>query len=406
VRTILFTGKGGVGKTTLSAATALRSAALGQNTLIISTDVAHSLADALDVPLGNEPQPVGSSRLFAAELDAGEELERYWGDVKRRIAAALRDEGVSATAAGELAVIPGLDEVLALMRIKRYYDEGAYDVLIIDSAPTGAAMRLLAAPDLNRWYARHLLGFSRGLARMILPSLRAAIKLPIGEDMVQQRIGQLFDQVEALRTILTDAERTSVRLVLNPDHMAVRETQRAYTYMSLFGLTVDALFVNRIIPDQVRDPFFADWKADQAAHLQMVNEAFQPLPVFEVPLMRQAVVGIGALESLGLELYGDRDPIPPLSQEQPLHFSVVGGRYMLSLRIMGVTTDRVDLEKQGDELHIRLGTFRRVLVLPQYLAGLRPAWAQLENGYLKVAFEDVPRPADATDAQGTATLSG
>lgn len=398
MRTILFTGKGGVGKTTLSAATALRSAALGYNTLIISTDVAHSLADALDVPLGNEPRAVGPEHLFAAELDAGEELERYWGDVKRRIATALRDEGVSATAAGELAVIPGLDEVLALVRIKRYYDEGAYDVLIIDSAPTGAAMRLLAAPDLNRWYARHLLGFSRGLARMILPSLRAAMKLPIPEDVIQRRIGQLFDQIEELRTILTDGERTSVRLVLNPDHMAVRETQRAYTYMSLFGLSVDGLFVNRILPEQVIDPFFAGWKADQVEHLQVVREMFKPLPMFEVPLMRQAVVGIDALRDLSDRLYGEIDPVPPRSNEQPLRFSMENGRYTLDLRVTGVTTHHVELEKQGDELHVRLGSFRRVLVLPLYLAGMQPAWAQLENGYLKIAFEDVPA-SNNTDVQ-------
>jgi arsenite-transporting ATPase len=295
---------------------------------------------------------------------------------------------VSATAAGELAILPGLDEVLSLVRIKRYYDEGHYQVLIIDSAPTGAAMRLLSAPDLNRWYTRNLLGLSRGLARVVLPSLRALVKLPIGEDVIQERIGHLFDQVDALRTILTDGAQTSVRLVLNAEHMAVRETQRAYTYMNLFGLAVDALFINRILPEEVADPFFTNWKADQALHRQEIQELFAPLPTFEVPLMRREVVGLQDLEGLARQLYADRDPIPPFSNEQPLRFYVDGKRYMLALRVTGVEGGSVELEKQGDELRIKLGRFRRSLVLPQYLAGLQPAWAQVEGDYLRIAFEE------------------
>ena len=387
MRTILFTGKGGVGKTTLSAATALRSAARGQRTLVISTDIAHSLADALDVPLGNEPRYI-SQNLEAAELDTAEELERYWGDVKRRIASVLREEGVEATAAGELAILPGLDEVLALVRIKRLYDGGAYDALIIDSAPTGAAMRLLSAPDLNRWYTKNLLGFSRGIARAVWPAIRSMVKLPLGEQMVAERIGQLFDQVKDLRDILTDSAKTSVRLVLNPEHMALRETQRAYTYMNLFGLSVDAIFVNRIYPDEVQDPYFAHWKERQAEHRQEVRDLFAPLPVFEVPLMPREVVGLEELESFARQVYGDRDPIACLSTEQPLRFYIEDGRYILALRVTGVTSGAIDLEKQGDELRVRLGRFRRSLVLPQYLSGLEPSWAQVEGDYMKVAFQE------------------
>jgi arsenite-transporting ATPase len=388
VRAILFTGKGGVGKTTLAAATALRSAELGHQTLVISTDIAHSLADALKMPLANEPRAVGVPNLYAAELDTAEELERYWGDVKRRIATILRDEGVSATAAGELAILPGLDEILSLVRLKRYADEGRYEVLVIDSAPTGAAMRLLSAPDLNRWYTRHLLSLSHGLARAILPAVRSLVKLPLGEDVIQQRIGQLFDQVEALRAILTDGAQTSVRLVLNPEQMAVRETQRAYTYMNLFGLAVDAIFVNRILPAEVQDPFFQHWKEDQATYRQEVRELFSPLPVFEVPLMRQEVVGVEALTQLSTALYAERDPVARLSTEQPLRFDLEGRTYIMSLRVTGISSGAVDLEKQGDELRVRLGHFRRVLMLPQYLAGLRPAWAKVDGDYLRIAFEE------------------
>ena len=395
MRTILFTGKGGVGKTTLSAATALLSAASGRRTLIISTDIAHSLADVLDRPLGNSPQQVDESGLYAAELDTGEELECYWGDVKRRVASILRDQGLEATVAGELAVLPGLDEVLALVRIKRYYDEEQYDALIIDSAPTGAAMRLLSAPDLNRWYTGNLLNLSRGIARIILPSIRKAIKLPIGEELIRERMGHLFDQVKQLRGILTDGEQTSVRLVLNPEHMALRETQRAYTYMNLFGFSVDAILVNRVLPDEVVDPYFAQWKESQASYRQETQALFAPLPVFEVPLFRQEIVGTTALADLATHLYGDIDPIAALSTERPLRFYMEDHRYMLALRVTGVSSGSVELEKHGDELRVRLGNFRRSLILPQYVAGMDPTWARVDGQYLKVAFEESEaRPAD------------
>ena len=390
MRTILFTGKGGVGKTTLAAATALRSASLGHRTLVISTDIAHSLADALATPLGNEPRPVNGS-LEAAELDTGEELERYWGDVKRRIATLLRQEGVEATAAGELAILPGLDEVLALVRIKRYHDEGRYDTLIIDSAPTGAAMRLLGAPDLQRWYTQNLLGLGKGLSRMLLPALRNVVNLPITEAAIQSQLQALFDQVGALRALLTDAEVTSVRLVLNPDHMSLQETQRAHTYMSLFGLSVDAVLVNRVLPAAVTDPYFGQWKADQSRYLGLIRQTFEPLPVIEVPLRRQEVVGVPALRELAAELFGETNPASRLSDVQTLRFFVEGERQLLALRVSGVPAGEVGLEKQGSLLRVRLGQLRRSIVLPDYLAGLQPAWARLADGELQVAFEEPER---------------
>lgn len=392
MRAILYTGKGGVGKTTLAAATALGSSDAGRRTLVISTDIAHSLADALAVPLGNEPQAVDDGLLHACELDTGAELERYWGGIKRRIAAVLQERGVQAPVAGELAVLPGLDEILALVRIKQYLESDAYDVLVIDSAPTGAAMRLLGAPDLQRWYTQNLLGISKGLGRLLLPALRNAIKLPISEAAIQAQLEGLFEQVRALRELLTDAEVTSVRLVLNPDHMSLQETQRAHTYMSLFGLSVDAVLVNRVLPEAVTDPFFAQWKIDQAHYLEQIHATFEPLPVLEVPLRRQEVVGAPALRQLASELFAESDPSVRLSRVQTLRFYAEGDRQVLALRVSGVSTGEVSLEKQGNLLRVKLGQLRRSIMLPDYMAGLQPAWAQLADGELQVAFQEPVAP--------------
>jgi len=388
MRIILFTGKGGVGKTTLAAATSLRAAALGYKTLVISTDIAHSLADSFAVPLSNDPKPVGPPGLFAAELDSGEELERYWGNIKRRIASILQSTGLESAIAGEMAVLPGLDEILSLVRIKKYFDEGRFDLLIIDSAPTGAAMRLLGAPDLGRLYIKNILEFSRGISGVITPLLQAFQRRPVTDKTVPDQIQKLFDQVEGVRRILSDPAVTSVRLVLNPDRMAILETQRAFTFFSLYGLTVDAIFINRVLPPEVTDPYLMPWKKKQSDYRELIAESFSPLTPFEVPLMRQEVTGLPALTFLADGLYGGKDPIQRLSEAQPLSFELRNGEYTLSLRLVGVQGSDIDLEKYGDELRIQVGRHKRAIALPQYLAGLTPTSASLDGGYLKIIFKE------------------
>lgn len=388
MRIILFTGKGGVGKTTMSAAAALRAASLGHKTLVISTDIAHSLADSFSVSLSNAPTPVGPPGLFAAEIDAGAELEHYWGDIKRRIAAVLRNVGLDATIAGEMAVIPGLDEILSLVRIKKYFDAADYDVLIIDSAPTGSAMRLLGAPDLNRWYVKNVLHLARGITGVVMPMIQSFTRIPVTEKALQDKIKHLFDEVEALRKIFIDPDLTSVRLVLNPDRMALLETQRAFTFFSLYGLSVDALFVNRILPPEVSDPYLATWKQSHSLYRQQIADIFSPLPIFEVPLLRQEVAGVATLQTMADLIYKETDPAQRLSQEQPLRFDLTDGTYTLSLRLVGVQGEEIELEKCGDELNVKIGKLKRTIALPQYIAGLTPASASLEGGYLKVVFRE------------------
>jgi arsenite-transporting ATPase len=388
MRIILFTGKGGVGKTTMAAATSLRAAALGHKTLVISTDIAHSLADSFAVPLSNDPKPVGPPGLFAAELDAGEEMERYWGNIKRRLVAILQNTGLESAIAGEMAVLPGLDEILSLVRIKKYFDEGRFDVLIIDSAPTGAAMRLLGAPDLGRLYIKNILNFSRGIGNVIAPLLQAFQRRPVTENTVPDQIQKLFDQVEGVRRILADPALTSVRLVLNPDRMAILETQRAFTFFSLYGLTVDALFINRVLPPEVTDPYLMSWKEKQSDYRGLIAESFSPLTPFEVPLMRQEVTGLPALTLLSNSLYGEKDPVQRLSDAQPLTFELRNGEYTLSLRLVGVQGSDIELEKYGDELRIQVGRHKRAITLPQYLVGRTPTSASLDGGYLKIIFKE------------------
>jgi arsenite-transporting ATPase len=388
MRIILFTGKGGVGKTTVAAATALRAASLGYRTVVVSTDIAHSLADSLGVPLDHEPRAVGPAGLSAAELDTAKELEQYWGDIKRRIAAVLRDEGMNSVLAGEMAVVPGLDEILSLVRIKRYVDEAKYDALIIDSAPTGAAMRLLSAPEINRWYVKNVLDLASGFSRILRPVLQAVARFPLAENAFRDKVKSLFDRAEALRRILIDPDVTSVRLVLNPDRMAVLETERAFTFFSLYGLSVDAMFVNRLLPAEIVDPYLDKWKEQQDLYRQQIAANYSDIPLFDIPLFPQEITGLEQLGRVAQATYGDTDPVPRLSVANPVQFHYDKGKYTMSLRLVGVHGNQIDLEKRGDELSVHVGKYQRSIVLPQYVAGLQPTSASLDGGCLRVVFQE------------------
>ncbi|NLV75265.1 MAG: ArsA family ATPase [Chloroflexi bacterium] len=385
MRILLYTGKGGVGKTTLAAATALYGARDGKRVLAVSTDIAHSLGDALATPLNNTPRAVGDGGLEAAEVDSGTELARYWGAVREQLANLLMAEGISETAAGELAVPPGLDQILALARIRQWHSESAYDALVIDSAPTGAAMRLLAAPDLAGWYARRLQGL-RGAWKLLLPALRSKLPAAFSQELIEAKLSELAGEICALQELLTDAETTSVRLVLNPEALAVRETQRAYTSLSLYGLHCDAVYVNRYYPPEVTDEYLRGWMADQARYRAEVHALFEPLRIYEVPLQRGEVVGAERLLALAEGLYGGEDPLARLADEQPVRYELRDGRYTLELAVRGLEHEEVRLERRGDELFVRLGNWQRTLVLPQFLAGADPDFAEIDARRLRITF--------------------
>jgi arsenite/tail-anchored protein-transporting ATPase len=389
MRVILMTGKGGVGKTSVAAATGLRCAELGYRTLVLSTDPAHSLADSFDLELGHLPVEV-RPKLWAAELDALMELEDNWGAVKRYITQVLQARGLDGIQAEELAILPGMDEIFALVRMKRHYDEGTYDVLIIDSAPTGTALRLLSLPEVGGWYMRRfykpLQSMSVALRPLVEPLFRPIAGFSLPNKEVMDAPYEFYEQIEALEKVLTDNTQTSVRLVTNPEKMVIKESLRAHAYLSLYNVATDMVVANRIIPDSVSDPFFSRWKQQQQQYRQEIHENFRPLPVKEVPLFAEELCGIAALERLKDTLYADEDPAQVYYQENTVRVVNNQGEYSLELYLPGIPKNQVELSKSADELNIRIGNHRRNMVLPQALAAMQPAGAKMEQDYLKIRF--------------------
>lgn len=390
MRVILMTGKGGVGKTSVAAATGLKCAELGYKTLVLSTDPAHSLADSFDIELGHEPKPVVNN-LWGAELDALMELEGNWGAVKRYITEVLQARGLDGVQAEELAILPGMDEIFGLVRMKRHYDDGEFDVLIIDSAPTGTALRLLSLPEVSGWYMRRFYkpfqSMSAALRPLFEPIFKpiAGFSLPTNE--VMDAPYEFYQQIEALEKILTDNGQTSVRLVTNPEKMVIKESLRAHAYLSLYNVSTDLIIANRIIPDQVEDPFFRHWKENQTVYKQEIYENFHPLPVKEAPLFTEEMCGLQALERLKDTLYQqEEDPSQVYYKENTIRVVQEEGNYSLELYLPNIPKEQIKLNKTGDELNVRIGNHRRNLVLPQALASLQPSGAKMEEDYLKIKF--------------------
>ncbi|MCJ2542228.1 TRC40/GET3/ArsA family transport-energizing ATPase [Thermostichus vulcanus] len=388
-RIILMTGKGGVGKTSMAAATGWRCAEIGLKTLVLSTDPAHSLADSFDQPLGHDPIEV-KPNLWGAELDALNELELNWGSVKTYITQVLQARGLDGVQAQELAILPGMDEIFSLVRVNRHYDEDDFDVLIIDSAPTGTALRLLSLPDVSGWYMRKFYKPLQGLAQMLRPIAEPIVKgltgIPLPDNRVLDAPYEFYEKIERLERILTDNRITSVRLVTNPEKMVIKESLRAHAYLSLYGVATDLVVANRILPDTVVDPYFATWKAAQQKYRREIHENFAPLPVFEIPLYSEELVGWEALARLKKDLWGDRNPAEVLYAEQTMNVVTDNGQYRLDLYLPGIPKEQVELSKTGDELNIRIGNHRRNLVLPQTLAAMNPARAKMEEDYLRIHF--------------------
>jgi arsenite-transporting ATPase len=387
-RIILYTGKGGVGKTTVAAATALRAAELGYRTVVLSTDPAHSLADAFGTPLGPEPVPVASN-LWGQETDVYYNLRRWWGTVHNWLRALLLWQGVDEMEADEVAAVPGMEELANLLWVNHHHESGDYDVVVVDCAPTGETLRLLSFPDSARWWIDKLLPIQRRLSRVLRPMMRPLTSMPVPEQEVFDAVEDLVRQLARLHAVLSDRGLSSMRLVVNPEKMVIRETQRTFTYLNLYGYVTDAIVCNRVLPAGVGDGFFAHWKEAQAGYVHFIDEAFAPLPVLSIPLLRDEVTGLEALREMAGHLFGDDDPTRIYYPSVAHEVRAEDGGFVLSLGAPFATKDEVSLAQRGDELSVQVGAHRRNILLPRVLSGLRAASARMDGSRLNVYF---PRP--------------
>jgi arsenite/tail-anchored protein-transporting ATPase len=392
MRILLFTGKGGVGKTTVAAATALRAAQSGLRTLVCSTDPAHSLGDAFDVPLGDAPSPIsgaGKGSLRAQQLDARARLEASWAEVREYMTSLFDWAGADTIEAEELAVIPGLDEVFALADIRAHAQSGDYDLVVVDCAPTAETVRLLSLPDVLGWYMQRVFPAHRQATRAARPLLSRLVTIPIAGDHVFNALRRFYDRLDGVRDLLTDGAVTSARLVVNAEGLVVAEARRTFTYLSLFGYHVDAVIANRLLPAAITDPWFASWKATQQRHLESIRDAFSPVPVLEAGLAGDEVVGVERLAELATEIYGATEPAARLSHVDPFRVESVGDALVLSMQVPFVDRSDIELGRSNGELLVAVGSHRRAVVLPESLARREVSGARMTDGRLEVEFVEV-----------------
>ena len=394
MRILMFTGKGGVGKTSLAAATGMKLAELGHRTLIMSIDPAHSLADCFDLDNDlfraqtSDPLAVGE-QLSIFELNIQKEIKRHWQEISSYVSAVLRTTGISGVEAEELAILPGMEELSAMMYINQYRRENQYDVIVLDAAPTAESLRFISMPTTLDWYMKHIFPFQRNLLKAVRPIANRVAPFELPTDSYFINIRELFEKLDGIDEIMGDPQITSVRLVTNPEKMVLRETQRAFVYFSLHGLTVDSIIVNRVLPAEVRDVWFNDWHMSQENVLREIEEYFAPVPVKRVPLFSHEVLGTHRLRELAALLYpGNEDPSAVTRTEKPYSFEKQNGTYEIRVLLPFATKGEIGLFKKGDELVVEIGTLRRHIGLPRSMASLSPSRARLEKGLLTVEMQE------------------
>jgi arsenite/tail-anchored protein-transporting ATPase len=385
VRVLLYSGKGGVGKTSLSGASAVLSARRGRRTLVVSTDSAHSLADALDAPVGGEPTPIAPN-LDALEVDVNRELAQHWGVIHEWLTRFMTFKGVADAVAEELAILPGMEELFSLLRVKSYVDAGRYDVVVIDCAPTGETVRMLSVPEILEFYFTRIFPIQRNVVRSVRGVARHLTDLPLPSDDVFGAVRALYEQMRGMAPLLQDPRRSSIRLVLNPERMVVRESQRLYTYLSLFGFPVDAVIANRVLPREARSAYFERWFDIQAGHLSEARALFEPLPFFEARLFDREMVGVELLAEFGREVFGDGDPTAVLYQGRPIQVKREGGRYALLIHLPFARKEKLSVFTRGDDLVVLVDNQRRHVALPRTLLSRAVLSAAFEDQHLRVVF--------------------
>jgi len=388
LRTILYTGKGGVGKTSVAAATALKASRAGKRVLVMSTDPAHSLADAFDTEIGPEPKEMATG-LWAQEMDHTSMIEDNWSEIQGYMTTLFEWQGTDTLAAEELAMLPGMDELFGLLKVRQHTQEDIYDALILDAAPTGETLKLLSLPDHMSWYVEKIFPIQRRAAKLVRPFANRARSLPpLPEDSVFAAGQRFYEAIASVEEILTNRDNASVRLVVNAEKMVIAEARRAYTYLNLYDYGVDAVVVNRLLPDSITDPYFAGWREAQARHMKTIEESFAPIPILTARLYDREMFGLEALGALSEDVFEEAEPLDVLFLGATHDIVKNGGGYDVVFQLPLVEKRSVDLSKKGAELMVKVGNYRRNILLPDALARLSAAGASFEEGALKVRLRD------------------
>jgi arsenite/tail-anchored protein-transporting ATPase len=386
-RTILYTGKGGVGKTSVAAATARRCAAGGLHTLVLSTDPAHSLAESLEAEVAADPSPV-SDGLWAQQVQAQDEMERHWSAVSEWLGEMLVERGVNPITAEELTVPPGLDELFSLLQLKRHHESGEWDAVVVDCAPTGETLRLLSFPDVARWWLEKVFPHERQLLAAARPLARTVLDVTLPGEAVFADVQRLMDSLIAMNEILRDRRHATIRLVMNPDKMVIGEAMRTFTYLNLYGYVTDAVIVNRVFPDAVAGTYFGGWRDRQQEHLERVESAFAPVPVLRAPYFETEVTGPEMLDRLAAEAFGELDAGAVLHDSLSHELVLDDGRARLRVDLPFAERADISLKKIGLELVVRVDGQKRTIMLPPALADWRATEARFADGALQVTLDD------------------
>lgn len=387
MRIIIVTGKGGVGKTSIAAAMALRAARQGLKTLVMSTDSAHSLSDCFDCPLGSEPVAIDRN-LYGQEVDARTELLKNWGNIRRFISSTLEARGVDNIVAEELSVFPGMEELFSLLLVKRYYQEKSYDLIILDCAPTDSTIRLLSFPDVLSWYLKKIFPIQRQVAKIARPLAKKALDFSLPGEGVFEDIRSFILALDGVKELLTDSRITTVRFVVNLEKMVIKEAQRAYTCMNLFGYLVDAIFVNRILPEEMNDTYMERWKEIQKGYLRQVEESFSSARLFSARLFDREMIGLERLDEFGRHIFTAANPCERFCEVRPMTISRKNGDYLLHWYIPGVQKNEIDLWMKGEDLIVKTPKYMRNMVLPAVLAGKKISAAVFQDDCLKITFTE------------------
>ncbi len=391
MRMLLFAGKGGVGKTSVAAATGVISALSGRKTVVMSLDPAHSLSDAFDLDRSLMDTQRGvtvpiADNLWIQELDVHEEISKHWGEVHKYISLLLNTSGIDEVLADELAILPGMEEIAALLYVNQYVREKSFDVILLDCAPTAESIRFISLPKTLEWYMRKVFRLERQMMRAMRPLAKRWADIPLPEDDYFAAIERLFERLKGVDDFLMDPDMTSVRLVTNLEKMVLRETQRAFMFFSLHQLSVDAVVINRVFSEGSRDAFLLDWQASQKAYLKLAEEYFHPLPIIQAPFYRSEILGYERLLELGRDLYGESDPTRSFYDRRPIEFVHENGSYLIRVHLPFVQKHEVELTKVGEELIFKVGSIKRNLILPRTYIPLEPRRAKLEGDYLVISF--------------------